>query len=110
MVGWGPFFEYIQWMVTSIPIMVGRLSLYLAEEVSLHAFMTPSTQSWELQDHILRDIEICVMDFDFDRAFDGINGMVPTFNLISFTRKDTPYKAQHILGNSLFSKCFLTWK
>lgn len=76
MVGWGPFFEYIQWMVTSMPIMVGRLSLYLAEEVSLHAFMTPSTQSWELQDHILKDGWIYDMNSDFDMTLDGLRGII----------------------------------
>ncbi|KAK2418388.1 hypothetical protein QL285_040591 [Trifolium repens] len=40
-----------------------------------------------------------------DNVLDGLRDMIPTFNLSSFTSKDTvPPKAQHVLASVLFSK------
>jgi len=46
------------------------------------------------------------MDSDFDdNALDGLRGIIPDFDISSFTCKDTaPSKAQHVLPSALFSK------
>lgn len=38
-VGGDPFFRDLEWMVTSLPIRVGRLSLYSEVEVASYTFM-----------------------------------------------------------------------
>ncbi|KAK2357042.1 hypothetical protein QL285_094353 [Trifolium repens] len=58
-----------------------------------------------LQDHILRDSEVCGMDVDFDNPLDGLREMIPTLDFSNFTSKDiVPPKAQHVLASALFSK------
>jgi len=45
------------------------------------------------------------MDSDFDNALDGLRGMIPNFDVDSFTSKDAvPPKAQHVLASALFSE------
>jgi len=47
-----------------------------------------------LQDHILRDSELCGMDSDFDNVLDGLRGTIPDFDVSNFTSKDiVPHKA-----------------
>ncbi|MCH94764.1 hypothetical protein A2U01_0015729, partial [Trifolium medium] len=85
----GPFFGDFQWRLASLPIMVGGLSLYSAVEAVSYAFVASRAQTWVLQDHILKDSEVCGMDSDFGRALDGLHEMIPSFDLSNFTRKDT---------------------
>jgi hypothetical protein len=81
------------------------LGLYSAVEASSYAFVASRAQSWVLQGHILRDNGICGMDSNFDNDLDGLCGMIPDFDVNSFTSKDTvPLKAQHVLASALFSK------
>jgi hypothetical protein len=104
-VGGGPYFGDLQWRVASLPIQVGGLGLYSAVEASSYAFMASRAQTWVLQDHILRDSGVYGMDSDFHIALDGLCDMILTFDLSSFTSKDTvPHKAQHPLASGLFSK------
>ena len=88
-VGGGPFFGDLQWRLASLPIRFGGLGLYSAVEASSYAFVASRVQSWGLQDHILRDSGIRGMDSDFDRAVDNLRLTIPTFDLSSFTNKDT---------------------
>jgi len=79
--------------------------LYSALEASSYAFVASRTQSWVLQDHILRDSGLCGMDSDFDNALDGLRGTIQDFDVNSFTSKDiVPPKAQNVLASALFSK------
>jgi len=104
-VGGGPFFGDLQRRFASLPIGFGGLGLYSALEASSYAFVACRAQSWVLQDHILRDSELCGMDLDFDNALDGFRGAIPNFDVSSFTCKDTvPPKAQHVLASALFNK------
>ncbi|MCI32890.1 hypothetical protein A2U01_0054104, partial [Trifolium medium] len=104
-VGGGPFFGDLQWRIASLPIKSGKLGLYSAVEAASYAFVTSRDQSWVLQDHILRDIGVCVMDSDFDNVLDGLRDMIPIFDFSRFTSKDTVSpKAQHVLASVLFSK------
>ncbi|MCI13054.1 hypothetical protein A2U01_0034166, partial [Trifolium medium] len=51
----GPFFEDLQWRISSLPIKGEGLGLYSAVEAASYAFLASRAQSWVLQDHILRD-------------------------------------------------------
>jgi hypothetical protein len=63
------------------------------------------TQSWILQDHILRVSRISGMDYDFGIALDGLRETIPDFDFSNFASKDTvPTKAQHVLASVLFGK------
>jgi hypothetical protein len=42
-----------------------------------------------LQDHILRGCGVRGMDSDFDNALDGFRDMIPNFDLVDFTSKDS---------------------
>ncbi|KAK2380676.1 hypothetical protein QL285_068351 [Trifolium repens] len=88
-VGGGPYFGDLQWRVASLPIQVGGLGLYSAVEAFSYAFVASRAQTWVLQDHILRDSGVYGMDSDFHIALDGLRDMIPTFDLSSFTSKDT---------------------
>ncbi|KAL4583664.1 hypothetical protein LXL04_008246 [Taraxacum kok-saghyz] len=62
-------------------------------------------QSWALQNHILRDSDICGMDDDYGCALACLRDTIPSFNFSGFTNKNTaPSKAQHTLASALFSK------
>jgi len=101
----GPFFGDLQWRLASLPIRFGGLGLYSALETSSYAFAAFRTQSWVLQDHILRDSGLCGMYSDFDNALDGLRGTIQNFDVSHFTSKDTVLlKAQHVLASVLFSK------
>lgn len=105
MVGRGPFFGEIQWIMAYLPIRVGGLGLYSATEATSCDFVAFRAQFWVLQDHILRDSGIYDMYLDYDRALDGLSDVNLGFDLITFTRKGIiPPKAQHVLVISLFSK------
>jgi hypothetical protein len=71
------------------------------------------TQSWILQDHILRDSRVCGMDSDFDSVLDGLHETIPSFDLSSFTRKDcTPSSLKSNMFWCMFYliKLFKAWK
>ncbi|PNX70509.1 auxilin-like protein, partial [Trifolium pratense] len=102
-VGGDPFFGDLQWRIASLPIK--GLGLCSAVEATSYAFVASRTQSWILQDHILRDSGVCGMDLDFDKALDGLRDLIPTFDFSNFASKDTvPPKAQHVLASVLFGK------
>jgi hypothetical protein len=61
-VGGGHFFGDLQWRLASLLIRFGGLSLYSALEASSYAFVASRSQSWVLQDHILRNNGLCGMD------------------------------------------------
>ncbi|GKC35258.1 hypothetical protein Tco_1047642 [Tanacetum coccineum] len=62
-------------------------------------------QSWVLQDHILRDSDICGMDVDYASALACLRDTIPSFDFNVFTNKDTtPSKAQQTLASALFSE------
>jgi len=104
-VGGGPFFGDLHCRMASLPIRFGGLGLYSTVEASSYAFVASKAHSWVLQDHILRDSEICGMDSDFDNVLDGLCGTIPDFDISNFTSKVTvPLKAQHVLASALFSK------
>lgn len=92
---------------SSLTIRVWRLDLYSALEETSYAFVASNAQSWVLQDHVLRDIEIYDMDFGFDIALDSISVIISDFDFSSFTKKNiVPPKVKHILGNVFSSKSF----
>ncbi|GJW65974.1 hypothetical protein Tco_0117858 [Tanacetum coccineum] len=101
----GPFFGDLQWRLASLPIHLGGLGLYSAKVASSYAFVASRAQSWVLQDHILRDSDICGMDDDYVSALACLRGKIPRFDFSCFTNKDTaPSKAQQTLASALFSE------
>ncbi|XP_052622515.1 uncharacterized protein LOC128127844 [Lactuca sativa] len=90
MVCGGPFFGDLQWRLGSPPIRFGGLGLYSAVKATSYAFVASRAQSWILQDHILRDIDIYSMDSDYACALDSLRNKLPDIDLSSFTTKDTP--------------------
>nr|GEW59619.1 hypothetical protein [Tanacetum cinerariifolium] len=48
-------------------------------------------QSWVLQDHILRDSDICGMDDDYVSALACLRDMIPSFGVNGFTNKDIDF-------------------
>nr|GEX05212.1 auxilin-like protein [Tanacetum cinerariifolium] len=60
----GPFFRDLQWRLASLPIRFGGLGLYSAKLVSSYSFVASRDQSWVLQDHVLRDSDICAIPID----------------------------------------------
>ncbi|GKA00270.1 putative reverse transcriptase domain-containing protein [Tanacetum coccineum] len=95
----------------------GKLENYLSDmtlltwvkrlEISMgvaHA-LTLRAQSGVLQDHILRNNDICGMDNDYVSALACLRDRIPSFDFSGFTNKDTvPSKAQQTLANVLFSE------
>nr|GEZ00288.1 putative reverse transcriptase domain-containing protein [Tanacetum cinerariifolium] len=62
-------------------------------------------QSWVLQDHILRDNDICGMDDDYVSDLSCLRVTISSFDFCGFTNKDTaPSKSQQTLANVIFSK------
>nr|GEV09763.1 putative reverse transcriptase domain-containing protein [Tanacetum cinerariifolium] len=101
----GPLFGDLQWRLSSLPIRFGGLGLYLAKLVSSYAFVASRAQSLVLQDHILRDSDICGMDDDYVSTLACLRDTIPSFDVIDFTNKDTvPSKAQQTLANVFFSE------
>ncbi|GKB81617.1 hypothetical protein Tco_0948512 [Tanacetum coccineum] len=75
------------------------------EEAALFFDKASRTQSWELQDHILRNSGICGMDYDYVIALACLHDTIPSFDFSGFTNKDTvPCKGQQTLTNVLFSE------
>ncbi|GJV72664.1 putative reverse transcriptase domain-containing protein [Tanacetum coccineum] len=73
----------------------------------LHDPQTSRAQSWVLQDHILRNSDICGMDDDyvFALALACLHDTIPSFDFSGFTNKDTvPSKVQQTLANVIFSE------
>lgn len=73
---------------TSSPIRFNGLSLYLANKVS-YAFIVSRAQSLTLQDHILRDNDICGIDSDYLCPLVRLYDTILEFNCSIFTNKDT---------------------
>ncbi|GKB63897.1 hypothetical protein Tco_0920083 [Tanacetum coccineum] len=72
---------------------------------SSYAFVASRAQSWVLQDHILRNSDICGMDDDYVCALACLRDTIPSFDFCIFTNKDTaPSKSQQTLASALFSE------
>ncbi|MCI04557.1 hypothetical protein A2U01_0025604 [Trifolium medium] len=80
----GHYIEDLQWRVPSLPIRVGGLGLYSVVEAISYVFVAFKAQSWMLQDHILRDTELCGMNYDFDIASDGLRDTILNFYFSNF--------------------------
>ncbi|GJY59318.1 hypothetical protein Tco_0459210 [Tanacetum coccineum] len=94
------------WRLASLPIRFGGLKLYTVKVTSSYAFVASRAQSWVLQDHILRNSDICGMDDDYVSALDCLRDTIPSFDFSCFTNKDTPSKVQQTLASALFSEMF----
>ena len=101
----GPFFGDLQWRLASLPMRLGGLGLLSARDVGVYAFVASRAQSWELQDHILRNSGVIGLDPDYQQALERLNVYLPDFDIGGFSNKDTaPSKPQKTLANALFSK------
>ncbi|KAI3718009.1 hypothetical protein L1987_69986 [Smallanthus sonchifolius] len=85
----GDFFGNFQWRLASLPTRFGGLGLCAAQDVSAYAFVASRTQSWSLQDHILRGCDIDGLDSDYRCAMDRLRMSLPDFDLSGFPNKDT---------------------
>ncbi|KAJ0523272.1 putative exostosin [Helianthus annuus] len=104
-VGGGPFFGDLQWRLASLPMRLGGLGLLSARDVGVYAFVASRAQSWELQDHILRNSGVVELDGDYLQVLGHLNVSLPDFDIGGFSNKDTaPSKPQQTLANALFSK------
>ncbi|KAJ0925676.1 putative exostosin [Helianthus annuus] len=104
-VGGGPFFGDLQWRLASLPMRLGGLGLFSARDVGAYAFVASRAQSWELQDHILRNGGVAGLDPDYQHALERLNVSLPDLDIGGFSNKDTaPSKPQKTLANALFSK------
>ncbi|GJX60343.1 hypothetical protein Tco_0291733 [Tanacetum coccineum] len=93
------------WRLASLPIRLGGLGLYSVKVAFSYAFMASRAQSWVLQNHILRDSDICGMDDDYVSALACLRDTIPSFDFNVFTNKDTtPSKAQQTLTSAIFSE------
>ena len=62
-------------------------------------------QSWNLQDHILRECRVGEVDPDYGCALDCLHMSLPDLDLGGFANKDTaPTKAQDALASALYGK------
>ncbi|KAJ0853080.1 hypothetical protein HanRHA438_Chr14g0647081 [Helianthus annuus] len=79
--------------------------LLSARDVGVYAFVASRAQSWELQDHILRNSGVVGLDRDYLQALERLNVSLPDFDIGGFSNKGTaPSKPQKTLANALFSK------
>lgn len=75
-VGEGPYFEDLQWRVSSLSIRVRELCLYSAVEIIAYAFVTSRIQSLMLHDYILRGGGVNGIDFDFDKVLYDLSSAI----------------------------------
>ncbi|XP_021989397.1 uncharacterized protein LOC110885960 [Helianthus annuus] len=98
----GPFFGDLQWRIVTLPMRLGGLGLLSARDVAAYAFVASRSQSWELQDHILRNSRVANTDPDYASALERLHESLPDFDLGGFSNKDTaPKKPQKTLANAL---------
>ncbi|GJT58985.1 putative reverse transcriptase domain-containing protein [Tanacetum coccineum] len=101
----GHFFGDLLWRLDFLPIRLDGMRLYTEKEAYSYAFMASRTQSWVLQDHILRDSGICGMDDDYVSALVCLRNTNLSFDFSCFTNKDTaPFKAHQTQASTLFSE------
>ncbi|KAM0042565.1 putative exostosin [Helianthus debilis subsp. tardiflorus] len=75
---------------------LGGLGLLSARDVASRS------QSWELQDHILRNSGVANADSDYVSALERLHKSLPDSDLGGFSNKDTaPSKPQKTLANAL---------
>ena len=92
-------------LIASLPLRFGGLGIYSAMEASSFAFVASRAQSWDLQDHILRDSGVVDIGSEFCGALGNLQDSIPEFDLSVFTVKNTvPRKAQQVLAGALFGK------
>ena len=73
-----------------------------AQDVAAYAFVASRSQSWELQDHILRNSGVANTDPDYASALERLHESLPDFDLGGFSNKDTaPKKATENFGECL---------
>ncbi|MFS7924544.1 putative exostosin [Helianthus anomalus] len=77
-------------------------SVLSARDVAAYAFVASRSQSWELQDHILRNNGVANTDPDYASALERLHESLPDFDLGGFSNKDTaPKKPHKTLANAL---------
>ncbi|KAJ0599143.1 putative reverse transcriptase domain, exostosin [Helianthus annuus] len=98
----GPFFGELQWRIATLPMRLGGLGLLSARDVAANAFVASRSQSWELQDHILRNSGVANTDPDYASTLERLQESLPNSDLGGFSNKDTaPKKPQKTLANAL---------
>ncbi|KAF5820327.1 hypothetical protein HanXRQr2_Chr01g0000981 [Helianthus annuus] len=81
---------------------LGGLGLLSARDMVAYAFVASRSQSWKLQDHILRKSGVANTDPDYASALERLHESLPDFDLDGFSNKDTaPKKPQKNLANAL---------
>ncbi|KAJ0435893.1 hypothetical protein HanIR_Chr17g0898421 [Helianthus annuus] len=81
---------------------LGGLGLLSARDVASYAFVASRSQSWELQDHILRNSGVGNTGPDYASALERLQESLPDFDLGGFFNRDTaPKKPQKTLANAL---------
>ncbi|KAI3822707.1 hypothetical protein L1987_10303 [Smallanthus sonchifolius] len=87
----GPFFGELQWRIATLPMRLGGLGLLSARDVAAYAFVASRSQSWELQDHILRNSGVATTDPDYASALDRLHESLPDLiSAVSLTRTPPP--------------------
>ncbi|KAM0021261.1 putative transferase [Helianthus debilis subsp. tardiflorus] len=84
-VGGGPFFGDLQWRLASLPMRLGGLGLFSARDVGAYAFVASRAQSWELQDHIIRNGGVVGLDPDYQQALECLNVSLPDLDIGGFS-------------------------
>ncbi|PWA97148.1 No apical meristem (NAM) protein [Artemisia annua] len=88
--GGGAFFGDLQWRVATLPLRLGGLGLSSARDVATYAFVASRSESWGLQDHILRNSGVAHVDTDYsgERTQENIHihHIVLGFNLLVMER------------------------
>ena len=73
--------------------------------MAAYAFVASRSQSWGLQDHILRNSGVAHVDTDYSGAIDLLQRSIPDFDIGGFFNKDTaPKKPQKTLANALYNR------
>ncbi|KAJ0823139.1 hypothetical protein HanPSC8_Chr16g0740401 [Helianthus annuus] len=98
----GAYFDELQWRIATLPMRLGGLGHLSARDVAAYAFVASRSQSWELQDHILRNSGVANTDSDYVSALERLHKSLPDSDLGGFSNKDTaPRKPQKTLANAL---------
>uniref|UniRef100_A0A251SW88 Auxilin-like protein n=1 Tax=Helianthus annuus TaxID=4232 RepID=A0A251SW88_HELAN len=81
---------------------LGGLGFLSTRDVVAYAFVASRSQSWELQDHILRNSGVDNTDPEYANTLERLHESLPDFDLGGFSNKDTaPKKPQKTLANAL---------
>ncbi|KAJ0482043.1 putative reverse transcriptase domain-containing protein [Helianthus annuus] len=86
----GAYFGELQWRIATLPMRLGGLGLLLARDVAAYAFVASRSQSWELQDHILRNSGVANTDSDYVSALERLHKSLPDSDLAVFLTRTPP--------------------